>query len=103
MLDLEFRKRAVCDIRSIQIHYEINEGETVAKRHISDILSGVEALREFPDMGHPVENPAASAAGYRKYLKSQFWIYYSHNIEKLTIWRVVSTKQDIDDYMFTEF
>lgn len=103
MLDLEFKKRAVCDIRSIQIHYEVNESDVAAKKHIDTILSGIENLIVFPDLGRPVDNPGINSVGYRKYLKDDFWIYYSHNGKKLTVWRIVNSKQAIDDYIFTEF
>ena len=103
MIDVEFCQRALLDIRSIQLHYLTYADAASADAHVAAILDGLALLREFPDLGSAVDDPqGVIGVGYRRYLASDFWVYYSHNDSMLTVWRIFHTKQEIDDFAFVD-
>lgn len=99
-LEVSFSKRASQDLRNIQLHYLACGGDP--QQYLAQIFEGVEKLAEFPDLGRQIESRGNIMPGYRKFLKDEFWIYYSSADSKLVVWRVAHQKQDIDDYALLE-
>ncbi|MDO4502537.1 MAG: type II toxin-antitoxin system RelE/ParE family toxin [Coriobacteriia bacterium] len=103
MHEVEFRQRAVLDLRSIQLHYLTTASEQAAQKHLDCILAGVELVRTLPDIGSRIDDPRGIIpVGYRRHLAGGFWIYYSASLAKITVWRVFHSKQEIDDQAFVD-
>ena len=102
MLEVELRPRAQLDLESIYIHIAIVLASPQAADKTSDaIYRSIERLAEFPDLGKVLESDRLSRV-YRRLLCESYWIYYTYNDAKLTVWRIFHTSRDIEDYTYVD-
>ena len=104
MLEVEYRARAALDIESIVIYIgEVLDSPQTARETYENLMASIDLLREVPTLGKRIIDDRFEQNGYRVYLSGQYRIAYRYGTDKLTIWRVVHTLQDIDDYALIEF
>lgn len=99
MLVPAFRPRAFHDLESVTIYL----GEALgmpqkAREWYTQIMEAVDLLCEFPDLGRPFNDEMLRIEGMRTYRVNKHRLFYSHDAETLTVWRVVHTSQDLDDF-----
>ena len=61
------------------------------------IFAAVERVAELPESGRPFVDDDLQRT-YRRVLAKSYWVYYSHDVETLTVWRIFHTTQDHDAY-----
>ena len=102
MLNIEFRPRAQLDLESIYIHIAVVLGAPqAANKQLEKLYEAVELLAKFPDLGKRLEDGELSRP-YRQFLCGSHWMLYAHSENTLTIWRIIHTSQDIDDYTYLD-
>lgn len=99
-----YRPRASFDLESIVIYVgEVLGMHQSAKRLFHDVVEEVNALCDMPHIGRPFFDEALERKNYRTHLVGQHRIFYSFDKETLTVWRIVHTRQDIDDYALIDW
>lgn len=99
-----YRPRAAIDIESIVVYTgEVLGSPQAAKRLYKAITSAVANLCAMPEMGRTFFSDALDRKHYRSYLVENYRIFYTYDAEILTVWRVVHTRQDLDDYALIEW
>lgn len=103
MLDLEWRPRAHLDRESIAIYLG---HERRAPQAALDTMRAIDAaldmVRTFPDAGGHFADDHLEHE-YRTTLAGSYIIYYRHNARKLTVYRIMHQRQNMDTYSLTEF
>ena len=103
MLTAEYRPRAAYDVESTVTYIgQVLHSPQAARTWYEDLKSAVAALCENPDLGRVFEDDRLSLKGRRTFLVGRYRLFYSYDAEKLTVWRVVHTSQDIDDYAIVD-
>ena len=103
MLEVAIRPRAQLDLESIYLHIALACGAPhAAEDTIEEIYRAIERVRELPDLGKLFESERL-ARPYRRTLTKSYWVYYSIEGEKLVVWRIFHTRQDVEDSTLIEF
>ena len=103
MLAAEYRPRAAYDVESIVTYIgQVLHSPQAARTWYENLKNAVSTLCENPDLGRAFEDDRLSLQGRRTFLVGQYRLFYSHDTEMLTIWRVIHTSQDIDDYAIVD-
>ena len=98
MLALEYRPRAQVDLDSILLRIGVvQQRPEAALELMKSIDEAIGRARAFPNSASPVRLAGNSLeCTYRKILVGSYAIYYRHDEDKLTVCRVLHTRQDID-------
>ena len=92
MLAPLYRPRAAYDLESIVIYLgEVQKVPKSARKVYDSIVKSIDHLCETPELGRPFADERLSHQGYR-----------SFNSENLIVWRIIHTRQDIDDFAFID-
>ena len=103
MLAPLYRPRAAYDLESIVIYLgEVQKVPKSARKVYDSIVESIDHLCETPELGRPFADERLSHQGYRSWLVSPYRIFYSFNSENLIVWRIIHTRQDIDDFAFID-
>lgn len=103
MLVPVYRPRASYDIESIVVHIgEVLGSPKAARSWYEDLKATVLLLCEMPDLGKPFEDDRLAVKGRRTHLVGSYRLFYSYSADALTVWRVVHTTRDIDDYALVD-
>lgn len=103
MLAPLYRPRAAYDLESIVIYLgEVQKVPKSARKVYDSIVESIDHLCETPELGRPFADKRLSHQGYRSWLVSPYRIFYSFNSENLIVWRIIHTRQDIDDFAFID-
>lgn len=103
MLAPLYRPRAAYDLESIVIYLgEVQKVPKSARKVYDSIVESIDRLCETPELGRPFADERLSHQGYRSWLASPYRIFYSFNSENLIVWRIIHTRQDIDDFAFID-
>lgn len=103
MLLVRYRPRADTDIESAAIFIgEVSGNPNAAKRFYDSIGDAVDRLSAMPHLGKPFADSSLNLKNYRVWNVGNYQIFYSHDDEYLTIWRVIHYRQDIDIYAFVD-
>lgn len=103
MLTAEYRPRTAYDVESIVTYIgQVLHSPQAARTWYENLKNTVTTLCENPDLGRVFEDDRLSLKGRRTFLAGHYRLLYSHDAEKLTVWRVVHTSQDIDDYAIVD-
>ena len=103
MLDVVIRPRAQLDLESIYTYIAVALGSPQSAEGILEALyQAMERIAELPDLGTLLESERLSRP-YRRVLVKNYWVYYSTGEQCVTIWRILHTRQDIDDFTLVEF
>lgn len=98
MREVVYRPRATFDIESIVIYLgQVQGAPKAARRVYGEIKASIQEMAKMPTLGHPFVDDALSQK-YRTWLVGNYRIFFTYNDERLTVWRVLHTRQDIDDY-----
>lgn len=98
MLTPVYRPRAAFDIESIVLYVgEVLKSPQAAKRLYESLRDKVHELCEMPTIGRVFRDELLGRQ-YRCALFENYRIFYSYDEAELTVWRVVHTRQDIDDF-----
>ena len=84
MREIRYRPRATFDLESI-------------------VQEAIALLGDMPTLGKPFSDDSLDRKNYRSYLAGSYRVFYTFGEESLTVWRVVHTRQDIDDYAFVDW
>lgn len=103
MLTPEYRPRAAYDIESIVTYIGQVQGMPKAARQWYEHLkNAVAKLCEMPDLGRTFEDERLSMKERRTFLVGSYRLFYSYSDSTLTIWRVLHTSRNIDDYAIVD-
>ena len=104
MLTPAFRPRAAFDLESLVVYLgEVLGSPQAARETYAAIIDAVDRLCEMPTLGRPFFDDALEREGYRWHLVGHYRIFYTHSAEVLTVWRVLHTRQDLDDYALIDW
>ncbi len=99
MLEAVYRPRAAHDLESALVYLgEVQKAPQAARDLYSEIEAAIDLLCETPEIGRRFTDSALAHDDYRSWLVGNYRIFYSHDSELLTIWRIIHTQQDRDDY-----
>ena len=100
MRSIEWRPRAVADLDGILTYIAVELGAPQAARDCADaILGAVERVADLPESGQLFIDDDL-ARSYRRVLAKNYWVFYSHDENTLTVWRIFHVRQDYDNYGF---
>ena len=103
MLAPLYRPRAAYDLESIVIYLgEVQKVPKSARKVYDSIVEAIDPLCTTPARGRPFADERLSHQGYRSWLVNPYRIFYSFNSENLIVWRIIHTRQDIDDFAFID-
>ena len=96
---VRYRPRAAVDLESAVVYLgEVRQAPQAAKRLFDGITQALANLCAMPTMGKPFSDDNLDRKMYRTWLVGHHRIFYSFDDEWLTVWRIVHTSQDIDNY-----
>ncbi len=99
----EYRPRAAYDAESIVTYIgQILKSPKAARAWYENLKDTVSTLCATPDLGRVFEDDRLAIKERRAFLVGKYRLFYSYDTEKLTIWRVIHTSQDIDDYAIVD-
>ncbi len=103
MLKAEYRPRAAYDVESIVTYIaQIHKAPLTARAWYEKLKDNVALLCENPDLGRIFSDERLTLKERRTFLVGQYRLFYSYNKDTLTIWRILHTSQDIDDYSLVD-
>lgn len=98
-----YRPRASYDVESIVVYLgQVLGAPKAARRWYEDFKQAVVLLCEMPEVGRPFEDERLVLKDRRSYLVGKYRVFYSYSADTLTVWRVVHTSQDLDDYTLVD-
>jgi plasmid stabilization system protein ParE len=101
---MQWRPRAIFDMESIVVYIgEAQQQPAAAKRTYENIVNEIRKLCDMPTLGRPFADERLTNREYRTWLIGKYRVFYSYDDETLTIWRVIHTSRDIDDYALVDF
>lgn len=103
MHEILLRPRAQLDLESIFIHISVSLGMTKAARTtIDELYAAFERAAEMPTLGMLFEDDDLERA-YRRILVKSYWVYYTFDDERIVIWRIFHTRQDIGTHTIVDY
>ena len=104
MLALEWRPRAQLDRESIALYLgmERSSPETALKV-VQEIDAAIERVREFPESGSIFRLDSLEHKEYRFVAAGKYLVFYRHDAETLTVYRIVHQRRDIDVRTLVDF
>lgn len=98
-----WRPRARRDMESIIIYKGEVQGQPAAARKLYEkICDVIDLLCATPGIGKPFADARLNRQGYRSFLVGRYRVFYSHDEEELLVWRIVHTRQEIDEFEFVD-
>lgn len=103
MLAPEFRPRALFDLESIVTYISIAlHARQATESWQSELTNAMGLLCRQPDLGRPFLDESLQLKHRRMLLVGNYRIFYSYNETTLTVWRVLHTSQNMDDYALVD-
>lgn len=94
-----YRPRASYDIESIVVYIgQFLDSPNAARAWYEQLKDTVSLLCETPDLRRPFEDDRLALKDRRRFLVGKYRLFYSYSADTLTVWRIVHTTQDMDDY-----
>ncbi len=94
-----YRPRAAYDIESIVVYVgQILGSPRAAKDWYDQLMSTLDSLADLPTLGKRFDDELLSHHDMRTFRVGQYRLFYTFDEQTLTVWRVLHTRQDIDDY-----
>ena len=98
-----YRPRASYDIESIVVYIgQVLDSPKAAHAWYDSLKEVVSLLCDMPDLGCPFEDDRLVFKDRRSHLVGSYRLFYSYSSDTLTVWRVVHTTQDMDDYALVD-
>lgn len=99
-----YRPRAAFDLESIVVYVgEVCRNPDAARQTYTSIGAAVKDLCAMPTLGRPFADEALNRRNFRSWLVGNYRVFYTYNEEFLTVWRVIHTRRDIDDFAFIDW
>ncbi len=103
MREATYRPRAAHDLESALVYLgEVQKAPQAAHDLYSEIEAAIDLLCETPELGRRFTDKSLAHDDYRSWLVGSYRIFYSYDSEFLTIWRIIHTRQDRDDYSIVD-
>lgn len=103
MREPELRPRAAYDVESIVTYISFVLGSPqAAAEWYEGFRAALDLLCEQPDLGRAFHDERLRIQGRRTYLVGSYRVFYSYDAATLTVWRVLHTTQDMDDYALVD-
>ncbi|WP_140396383.1 type II toxin-antitoxin system RelE/ParE family toxin [Gordonibacter sp. An230] len=98
-----YRPRASYDIESVVAYIgHVLDSPNAARAWYEQMKGAVSLLCQNPDLGRPFEDDRLALKDRRSFLVGKYRLFYSYSADTLTVWRVVHTSQDMDDYALVD-
>lgn len=99
-----YRPRAAFDLESIVVYLgEVHNKPQSAKHLYRAIIEAVSMLCETPTIRHPFCDETLDRQDYRWHLVDQYRIFFTFDDNTLVVYRIIHTRQNIDDYALVEW
>lgn len=99
MREVVYRRRAAWDIESIITYTSVILGSPqAAENWYAQLQSTLDLLCEQPLLGREFNDDYLKHHNRRSFLVGKYRLFYSFTPDTLTVWRVLHTTQDLDDY-----
>ena len=96
---VEYRPRAAYDIESAVVYIgQVLDSPQAAKRWYEQLKDALDSLAELPAMGKRFDDELLAHRDMRTFRVGQYRLFYTFTDSKLTLWRVLHTRHDLDDY-----
>ena len=103
MRKVEFRPRAALDVESIVTYISfVLAAPNAAQEWYGKLKESLTLLCEQPGIGRIFQDDRLELFERRTFLVGNYRIYYSFNESALTVWRILHTSQDMDDYALVD-
>ena len=103
MREIELRPRAQLDLESIFIHLALELAAPAAARlTVGSLYAAFDRIAEIPTLGMAFTNDDLERE-YRRTLVKSYWVYYTFDDERVIIWRIFHTRQDINTQTLSAF
>ena len=103
MRSVDLRPRAAYDIESIVTYIAIVlKAPRAAEDWYADLRTTLDLLCEQPEIGREFCDEHLHIQQRRTFLVGNYRLFYSFNAEHLTVWRVLHTSQNMDDYALVD-
>lgn len=104
MRNVEWRPRATYDAESIVTYIAVVlRSPQAAENWYDQLQEALNLLREQPMLGRQFNDTYLKHHNRRSYLVGNYRLFYSFSAETLTIWRILHTTQDMDDFALIEW
>lgn len=98
-----YRPRASYDIESIVVYIgQVLDSPKAARTWYESLKETVSLLCDMPDLGRPFDDDRLVFKDRRSYRVGSYRLFYSYSADTLTLWRVVHSTQDMDDYALVD-
>lgn len=95
---IQYRQRAALDLESIIVYIgETCAAPKAAKQLYESITEALDNLRAMPTLGRVFQDDNLECGPYRSWLVGNYRIFYTYDEKRLTVWRIIHTRQDITD------
>lgn len=99
-----YRPRAKLDIESAIIYLgQVQRQPKAAEKLYREIKEAAAMLAQQPTIGRRYADKMLDQEQYRSWHIGNYRIFYTFSSTTLTIWRVVHTSKDIDEFSFIEW
>ncbi|MBQ9068094.1 MAG: type II toxin-antitoxin system RelE/ParE family toxin [Eggerthellaceae bacterium] len=104
MLEVAYRPRALFDLESIVVYIgDVLHSPSSARKTYNSIVETIAKLSETPGLGKTFADSRLEGVQYRSFLAGNYRVFYSYDATTLTVWRMLHTKQDIDDMTIVDW
>lgn len=92
-IKIRFNPIATEDLQDIKA-YLSEENYTIAAKTIRDIISNIEVLADFPEMGSPLASRIKQKSKYRYLVCGQYMVFYIYEEGIVSIQRILHAKRN---------
>jgi len=93
---------AAADLKEIK-DYIAKDDPEAAQRTVKDIVSKIEGLLEFPEIGTLLASKIKLKSKYRYLISGPYYIFYVYENKIVSVQRVLHTKRDIAALILDNF
>jgi len=93
-VEIRVNPLAAADLQEIK-DYITQDNPDAAQKTVKDILSKIDSLLEFPEIGSLLAPKIKLKSKYRYLVSGPYYIFYVHENNIVSVQRVLHTKRDI--------
>ena len=104
MREVVYRPRAAFDVESIVTYISVVlHSPQAAENWYAQLLEALDLLCGQPMLGREFNDTYLKHQNRRSFLVGNYRLFYSFSANTLTVWRVLHTTQDMDDFALVEW
>lgn len=104
MREVVYRPRAAYDVESIVTYISVFlRSPQAAEDWYNQLLQTLELPCEQPMLGRQFNDAYLKHHNRRSFLVGNYRLFYSFSADTLTVWRILHTTQDMDDFALIEW